>query len=222
MTKKLTIVLLAIASASASLAQKTKTKSLFDGKTLTGWHFFKGKENNSWEVKDGVLHCKPFDGAEKRADLITDEQFENFELTIEWKISPQGNSGIIYRATEEFNEPYLSGPEYQVLDDVGYPGKIEDWQKTASNYGMYVSAVAPKSVGEWNLTKIIVNGNKVEHWLNGKKAVSYEFGSEDWNKKKAASKWNEAKGYGKAKEGGIDLQDHGGEVWYKNISIKTL
>jgi hypothetical protein len=222
MTKKLTILLIVITSTSASFAQKSATKSLFDGKTLTGWHFFKGKENNSWEVKDGLLHCKPFDGAEKRTDLLTDEQFENFELTIEWKISPQGNSGIIYRATEEFNEPYLSGPEYQVLDDVGYPGKIEDWQKTASAYGMYVSAVAPKALGEWNLTTISVRGNKVEHWLNGKKAVSYELGSADWQKKKAASKWNEAKGYGKAKKGSIDLQDHGNEVWYRNIRIKTF
>lgn len=197
---------------------------LFNGKNLDGWRFYKNKENNSWEITtDGLLHCKGFDGNEKRANLITVNQYENFELNWEWKIASQGNSGVMFRVTEEFEEPYLSGPEYQLLDDIGYPGKVEDIHKTASDYDMYIrSASQPKSVGEWNTSKIIVNGNHVEYWLNGTRAVEYELGSEDWKKRKAASKWNEARGYGAAKKGHICLQDHGGEVWFRNIVIKPF
>jgi hypothetical protein len=195
---------------------------LFDGKTLAGWRFFKDKENNSWEVMDGTLHCKPFDGNEKRADLITTEQYEDYELTWEWKISSQGNSGVMYKVTEEFDQPYLSGPEYQLLDDMGYPGKVEEWQKTSSNYGMHIATnAAPKPIGEWNISKIVVSGDHIEHWLNGKKVVDYELGSDDWQVRKAGSKWKEATGYGAAKKGHIALQDHGGEVWFRNIAIKT-
>lgn len=198
-------------------------QALFNGKDLSGWKFYKGKENNSWEVVDGTLHCKPFDGNEKRTNLITDNQYENFELNWEWKISAQGNSGVMYKVTEEFDEPYLSGPEYQLLDDVGYPGKIEEWQKTAANYGMHTAPEAkPKLVGEWNTSKIVADGNHVEHWLNGTKVVEYELGSEEWKKIKSTSKWNEAAGYGAAKKGHIALQDHGGEVWFRDIRITEI
>ncbi len=198
--------------------------ALFNGKNLDGWRFYKSKENNSWEVaEDSSLHCKPFDGNEKRANLITTDQYENFELNWEWKISAQGNSGVMFRVTEEFDEPYLSGPEYQLLDNIGYPGKVEDFHKTGSDFDMYAAQNAkPKSVGEWNSSKIIVNGNHVEYWLNDSKVVEYELGSEDWQKRKADSKWNEAVGYGAAKKGHICLQDHGGEVWFRNIVIKSL
>jgi hypothetical protein len=201
-----------------------ETTSLFNGKNLDGWRFYKNKENNSWEVTtDGLLHCKRFDGNEKRADLVTDTEFENFELTWDWKISHQGNSGVMFGVVEIYDEPYLSGPEYQLLDDVGYPGRIEDWQKTASNYAMHVAAEAkPTLAGEWNSSKILVNQSHVEHWLNGTKVVEYELGSEDWKARKEKSKWSGAIGYGASKKGRICLQDHGGEVWFKNISILVL
>ncbi len=203
--------------------KKSDGQSLFNGRDLTGWRFYKNGENNSWEVQDGTLHCKPFDGNEKRANLITNNQYENFDLSWQWKISAQGNSGVMFRVTEEFDEPYLSGPEYQMLDDMGYPGKVEEWQKTASNYGMHVAVGAnAKPIGEWNESKIIVNGNHVEHWLNGAKVLEYELGSEDWAKRKAESKWNEASGYGEAKKGHIALQDQGGEVWFRNIKIAEI
>jgi Domain of Unknown Function (DUF1080) len=210
--------------ASCQTKPAENSTSLFNGKDLTGWQFFKGKENNSWEVTaDGLLHCKPFDGNEKRADLITAVDYENFELTWDWKIGAQGNSGVMFGVVETYDEPYLSGPEYQLLDDVGYPGKIEDWQKTSANYGMHVAEGAqPKPVGEWNTSKIVVNKNHVEHWLNGKKVVDYELGSDDWKERKAKSKWNEAPGYGATPKGRICLQDHGGEVWFKNISVVVL
>lgn len=216
----LKITLLAILVSGCQSKETNQGTPLFNGKDFSGWRFYKGRENNSWEVVDGVLHCKPFDGNDKRADLITDKQYENFELSWEWKLLAQGNSGMMFRVTEEFDEPYLSGPEYQMLDDIGYPGKIEEWQKTGANYGMHIAEGArPKAIGEWNESKIIVNGNRVEHWLNGKKVVTYQLGSADWKERKAKSKWNEAAGYGAATKGHIAIQDHGSEVWVRNVSI---
>ncbi len=203
---------------------QSEATSLFNNKNIDGWRFYKNKESNSWEVTpDGLLHCKPFDGYEKRADLVTENEYENFELTWEWKISHQGNSGVMFGVVEIYDEPYLSGPEYQLLDDVGYPGRIEDWQKTASNYAMHVAATAkPNPAGEWNNSKLVVNNNQVEHWLNGTKVVEYELGSEDWKARKEKSKWNGMVGYGASKKGRICLQDHGGEVWFRTISILPL
>lgn len=216
----LKITLLAILVSGCQSKETNQGTPLFNGKDFSGWRFYKGRENNSWEVVDGVLHCKPFDGNEKRADLITDKQYENFELSWEWKLPAQGNSGMMFRVTEEFDEPYLSGPEYQMLDDIGYPGKIEEWQKTGANFGMHVAEGAqPKAIGEWNESKLIVNGNHVEHWLNGKKVVTYQLSSEEWKERKAKSKWNEAAGYGAAPKGHIAIQDHGSEVWVRNVSI---
>ncbi|MBS1508094.1 MAG: DUF1080 domain-containing protein [Bacteroidetes bacterium] len=210
-------------------AQKTEGwKLLFDGKTLNGWQNFKGRKNNTWEVANGTLHCKALNekvkgDGDERGDIMTADEFENFEFTCEWKISPKGNSGIIYRATEEFDQPYYSGPEYQLIDDLGYTPQQTDVHLTAANYDMH--ATTPKTlkpVGEWNSTKIVVNGKHVEHWLNGQKVVEYELGSPDWTKRKEASKWKEAKGYGLATKGHIDLQDHGSEAWFKNVMIKVL
>jgi hypothetical protein len=198
-------------------------KLLFDGKSTAGWQTYKNKESNSWKVEDGVLHCVAADSADKRADLRTVNQYSNFALAFDWKIGYQGNSGVIYRATEEFDEPYLSGPEYQLLDDVGYPGEWTDKNMTAANYDMHAAEnkkLNPQ--GEWNTSKIVVNGNHVEHWLNGGKVVEYEFGSDDWKALKDGSKWKEEAGYGMASTGYIDLQDHGGEVWFRNIMIKEL
>lgn len=219
----LKITLLAILISGCQSKETNQGTPLFNGKDFSGWRFYKGRENNSWEVVDGVLHCKPFDGNDKRADLITDKQYENFELSWEWKLLAQGNSGMMFRVTEEFDEPYLSGPEYQMLDDIGYPGKIEEWQKTGANYGMHVAESAkPKPIGEWNESKIIVKGNHVEHWLNGKKVVAYELGSDDWKERKAKSKWNEAVGYGATTKGHIAIQDHGSEVWVRNLNILEI
>jgi hypothetical protein len=154
---------------------------------------------------------------------MTTEQFENFELAFDWKISQGGNSGVMFHVTEEFDRPYLTGPEYQVIDDKGYNGELKDSQLTGSNYDMHPAVNAkPNPIGEWNQSRIVVNGNHVEHWLNGTKVVEYELNSADWKKRKAASKWKDAKKYGIEKKGAIDIQDHDHEVWYKNIMIKTL
>jgi len=200
-------------------------KSLFDGQSMKGWVTFKNKENNSWEVVDGTLHCKsPEDTtASKRADIRTTEEFENFEFTFDFKIAPKHNSGVMFRVTEEYDVPYGSGPEFQVIDDAGYANPLKPTQLTAANYDMHVAENKNlKPAGEWNTGKLVVNGNHVEHWLNGVKVVEYEFASDDWKKRVAESKWKEFPGYGKAKKGYLDLQDHGGEVWFRNLFVKTL
>ncbi len=215
-----------VAAVQLSDAQKADGwELLFDGVTMNGWRVFKNKDNASWEVKDGTLHCVAFDDRKtpERSDILTSDDYENFELSVDWKIAPKGNTGIIYRATEEFDEPFLSGPEYQLVDDAGYPGTLADVNKTACNYDMQIAEnkkVNP--IGEWDTSKIVVNGNHVEHWLNGDRVLQYELGSADWKKRKAGSKWKDAVGYGAAKKGHIDLQDHGDEAWFRNIMIRKL
>jgi hypothetical protein len=199
--------------------------SLFDGQTLAGWRTYQNKPADSWTVKDGTLYCKgsTTDKSDRRADLITTGQYENFDLSLDWKISPQGNSGIMYLVTEEYPAAYLSGPEYQLIDDNNFPEKLEDWQKTAANYAMDAAPTAqPKPVGEWNHTRIVVNNGHVEHWLNGTKVVDYQLWTDDWKAKKTTGKWKDAAGYALSKKGHIALQDHGSEAWFKNIKIKEL
>jgi Domain of Unknown Function (DUF1080). len=198
---------------------------LFDGKTMNGWRTYQNKPSDSWVVNNGTLYCKgsATNKSDKRADLITNDQFENFDLSLDWKISPQGNSGIIYMVTEQYPASYLSGPEYQIIDDNNFPEKLENWQKTAANYAMNPApAAVPNPVGEWNHTRIVVNNGHVEHWLNGKKVVEYELWTDEWKKNKMAGKWKDAPGYGQSKRGHIALQDHGSEAWFKNIRIRQL
>lgn len=205
--------------------QKQNWKLLFNGKTMVGWRTYQNKPADSWSVNNGALYCKGSmtNKSDKRSDLITDDQFENFDLDIDWKISSGGNSGIMYMVTEEFPAAYLSGPEYQLIDDNNFPEKLEDWQKTGANYAMDPAPAAiTKPIGEWNHTEIIVNNGHVQHWLNGKKIVEYELWTDDWKKKKMAGKWKDAPGYGLSKKGHIALQDHGSEAWFRNIKIKEL
>jgi len=195
---------------------------LFDGKTMNGWKTYKGKEQEGWIIANGELFCKE-EGVKKRADLITAEMYENYELLIDWKISPKHNSGIVYRCTEENGASYESGPEYQLIDDAGYPSKLSDKQLSGANYDMNApTSKVAKPVGEFNQTKIVVNKAHVEHWLNGVKVVEYELWTPEWEKTKAGSKWRDVKSYGMSKTGYIALQDHGGGVSFKNIKLRKL
>jgi Domain of Unknown Function (DUF1080) len=199
--------------------------TLFDGRTLNGWHSYQNKQTQNWSAKDGVLHCAGSgdNTTATHADLVTNDTFQNFELSIDWKISPQGNSGILYMVQETMPSSYQTGPEYQVIDDTGYPEKLEDWQHTGANYAMNPAPTAKyKPAGEWNHTRIIVNNGHVEHWLNGNKIVEYELWSDDWKARKAAGKWKDTPEYGMNKTGHIALQDHGSEAWFKNIKIHRL
>ena len=200
-------------------------KSLFDGTTLSGWKIYRNLENDSWEVHDQTLHCKAKskDANNKRSDLITIDQYENFEFTFDWKIAPKSNSGIMFHVTEEFEQPYATGPEYQLIDNEGYPEKLRDVQLTGANYDMHVANVTTLNApGEWNSGKIIVQQNHVEHWLNGTMVVSYELGTAEWKAKLKQSKWKDYPSYGLAQKGHLDLQDHGDEVWFRNLFIKPL
>jgi hypothetical protein len=209
-----------------TLSPSEKTKGymlLFNGTSTTGWRTYQNK-HGSWSVEDNTLYChKMPDG--HYADLITNDQYENFELQVDWKIEPNANSGIMYMVTEQYEQSYLSGPEYQLLDNKGYEGKVEDYQKTAAAYAIKAPGVdATKPVGEWNHTVISVNKGHVEHWLNGKKVVEYELWSAEWKAAKEHGKWKDAAGYGMSKMGHIALQDfHGdGKVWFKNIKLRKL
>ncbi len=205
--------------------KKEGWKLLFDGKTMNGWRVYQNKTATSWEVANGELHARGSvtDKTDKRSDIITTDQYDNFELSIDWKISKQGNSGIMYHVTEEFDAAYKSGPEYQIIDDIGFPEHLEEWQKTGADYAMHLTTSRPtKPVGEYNHTVIKVNGTHVEHWLNGVKIVEFEAWTPEWNALKAKGKWKDAPGYGLAKKGYIALQDHGSEVWFKNIKLRKL
>jgi hypothetical protein len=198
-------------------------KLLFDGKTTHGWHTYKGKEvGDQWKAGHGTLSLVHKEG-KHGGDIVTDDSFDNFDLAIEWKVTPGANSGIMYRVSETEDAPYFTGPEYQILDNEKHPDGKHKETSAASCYALYApSKDVTKPVGEWNKTRIVVKGNFVEHWLNDVKVVEYEFGSDDWNKKVAASKFHEWKKFGTIKKGGIDLQDHGDDVAYRNIKIRVL
>lgn len=199
---------------------------LFDGASMNGWRIFKGLKNNSWEVTDGTLHCKPFNdnGVNDRSDLVTDMQFQNFDLRFEWKITPQANTGVMYHVREDLQETYMTGPEFQIVDDEGYPGEPEDTQLTGSVYHMYAATAGKKlnPVGEWNESRIVVDNNKAEHWVNGSKVAEYTIQSDDWKAKISSSKWKDFPQFGVPEKGHIALQDHRNEVWFRNLKIKTL
>jgi len=204
---------------------------LFNGENLDGWKRYNADEIGPlWKVDNGTILVEGEGLGEGSGEwggsLITVEQFGNFELEVEWKISPGGNSGILYHVVEspEYSHAYDTGPEYQVLDDGGWQGELTDAQKAGSNYDMY-AAPADKTLnpaGEWNSSKIIYNNGHVEHWLNGKLTVEFEEGSEDFQQRYEASKWPEYSGWNKYKTGSIALQDHGAPVWFRNIRIKRL
>lgn len=199
---------------------------LFDGRTTNGWRGFQKDDltiDEGWYAYQGTLAAAGT-GGDIGGDIVTERTFENFIFKTEWKISEGGNSGILYLVGENgYPAVYATGPEYQLLDDIGYPEPLEDWHYTAANYGMHAPDDAPvKPAGEWNTTQIIVDNGIVEHWLNGKKVVEYELWSDEWKELVESGKWSDFPDYGKYSEGHIALQDHGDEVWFRNMKIKEL
>ncbi|MBO6574497.1 MAG: DUF1080 domain-containing protein [Rhodothermales bacterium] len=196
---------------------------LFDGTSLDNFRGFKRDTvPESWTIDDdGAL---TFAVSDDRGDLVTRDTFGDFELELEWKISPAGNSGIIYRASEEFDAPWMTGPEYQILDNTAHPdANFGDDRKAGANYDMHpANPDAVAEVGEWNTTRIVARGNNVEHWLNGEMVVSYELYSDDWNERLANSKWTDFPEYGRRMSGVIAFQDHDDPVYYRNIRVKPL
>lgn len=194
-------------------------KLLFDGKTLKGWRGFRSEDvPTGWEVRDGVLWRIASGG-----DLLTARRYRNFELSLDWNISAGGNSGILYRVLDAGDAPYESGPEMQVLDDARHPDGRSRLTAAGSVFGLYpVPAGIVRPAGEWNTVRIVVDGNHVQHWLNGHKVVDYQLGSPDWAQRVANSKFRQWPLYGTAREGFIALQDHESDVAFRNIKIKVL
>ena len=161
-----------------------------------------------------------------RADLASEGEYTNFEFSIDWKATEAGNSGLMYGVVEDekYGAAWMTGPEYQLLDDVGFPEELEDVQLTAADYD--VSAATEdkplKPVGEWNTSRIVVNGNHVEHWLNGAKVLEFVRWSDEWEALKNASKWQEHADYGMAATGHIVIQDHGSVFWFRNIKVREI
>lgn len=200
---------------------------LFDGKTLNGWRDYNGDSLTApWFVEDEMIQARGT-GADEHGYIVTNKTYENFELVWDWMIAEGGNSGVLYHVVEnpKFDVPYITGPEYQLIDNLGYPDPLEEWQKTAADYAMYVPDVSKlkiKPSGEWNTSKIVFDNGHVEHWLNGEKVLEFEAWTDDWFERKHAGKWENAPEYGLAKKGVICLQDHGSAAWFRSIKIKEL
>ena len=194
-------------------------RTLFDGRSLDAWRGFRNSRVPAgWQVVDSAL-TRVAEGG----DLITRDEFGDFELTLDWKVPEGGNSGIMYRVTEDAAATYETGPEMQVLDDARHKDGQSRLTSAGSAYGLYAApAGVVKPAGEWNAVRIVVRGNLVEHWLNGSKVVEYELGSPDWEAKVKASKFKQWPGYGRAASGHIALQDHGDRVAYRDIKIRAL
>ena len=202
-------------------------QSLFDGKSLTGWHAFNkpGKVEN-WTIIDGTLVCLGAAEWDTGGDIVSDDEYENFELSWDWKIDKGGNSGVMYHVIEDqkYKAPWETGPEYQLIDDFSYPQKLENWQLTGGDYAMNPPSEKKTlhPVGEWNSSKIVFNNGHVEHWLNGEMIVEFTAWDENWHEERETGKWKDYPDYGSAKKGRIALQDHGNKAYFKNINIKQL
>lgn len=200
---------------------------LFDGETLNGWRDYNGVAlTGPWEVVDGTIQADGR-GSDASGYIVTDKIYENFELSWDWKISKGGNSGLLYHVVErpQYNVPYVTGPEYQLIDDVNFEEKLEDWQRCGVDYAMHLpdfSAMKVNPAGEWNNSKIIFDNGHVTYFMNGKKTVEFDAWSDDWFARKNSGKWSNAPEYGLARKGLICLQDHGYPAWFRNIKIKEL
>jgi hypothetical protein len=208
------------ASALLTAAERAEGwRLLFDGQTTAGWRGYKRQSvPDGWQVIAGELTRVSGGG-----DIITIDQFGDFELALEWKVGPAGNSGVFYRIAESGDQTYHTGIEMQVLDDAGHADGQARLTSAGSLYGLYpVPAGVVKPSGQWNSARILARGNHVEHWLNGQQVVEAELWSPDWNTRLAASKFTEWPGFARETRGHIGLQDHGDRVAYRNIKIREL
>jgi hypothetical protein len=231
------LVLPACASASKDGSGKagaataaTKTESgwvtLFDGgdpsKNFRG--FRKDAIPSAWVVKDGCLvHQKTAGDHTAAGDLVTREQYGSFELELEWKVTPGGNSGIFYHATEDTNNIWENAPEMQILDDSTHNDGKDRLTSAGADYALYPAPVgAVKPVGQWNQVRIVADKGHIQYFLNGVKMCDFTRGSDDWKGRVARSKFSKMPRYATNARGHIGLQDHGDEVWFRNIRVRSL
>ena len=208
-----------VGAKSEAAAKKAGARVLFDGKSTAAWRGFKRDAfpARGWAVKQGTLH--PIIGGD-RVDLVTRDMYKDFDLQLEWKVGPSGNSGVMYDVAETEAETYHTGPEMQVLDDAAH----KDGQNPKTSAGSLYALIAPgaqvvKPAGQWNKARIVKKGNHVEHWLNGTKIVEYELGSPALAALIADSKFKEWPRFAKEGQGHIVLQHHGDPAWFRNVRI---
>jgi hypothetical protein len=194
-------------------------KPLFNGRTLEGWRgFTSAVPPSGWAVIDGTLARTGPGG-----DILTAEEFGDFELRLQWKIAEGGNSGIFFRVVNAGSQVWESGPELQILDNARHADGKNPLTSAGSNYGLHAPVRdVTRPVGEWNDVRLLVAGARVEHWLNGVKVVEYELWSPEWESLVKRSKFVTMPAYARAKRGRIALQDHGDPVWFRNITIRPL
>jgi hypothetical protein len=213
-------------SAQNALSAKEKSegwKLLFDGTSTKGWRNYRSdKVTDRWKVSNGELYLDKSVTA-GAGDIMTDEEFQDYELSLEWKISPCGNSGIIFNVVEDekFKNTYNSGPEMQVLDNTCHPDAKIAKHRAGDLYDLIaVSKETVKPAGEWNHVRIVSKNSKMEFWLNETKVVDFTMHTPEWKKMVANSKFKSMPGFAEAKKGHIALQDHGDAVWFRNIKIR--
>ena len=214
------VVLIGAALFGEASQSTTKWRVLFDGTSLDAWRGYKiDKVPPGWTIADGSLLKQASVG-----DIVSKDEFGDFELELEWKIGEAGNSGIFYRGTEEYDHIYWSAPEYQLLDDINASDNKTRFTCAGAAYALYPSPTGHlKPVGEWNQTRILAKGSHVEHWLNGVKLLEYELWSPDWEAKVKASKFAAYPHFGRAKKGHIALQgDHTGVLAFRNIRVREI
>lgn len=207
-------------------AQGDGFKPMFDGKTLNGWRGYNKPDTagTRWKVENGLVTIPGTNEGDTKGqrDLITDATYDQFDIKWEWKIALGGNSGLKYFVLED--QPSAIGHEYQMIDDERHPdAKIGPHRQTAAFYDVFPAADRPlKPAGEWNTSEVIVKGNHVEHWLNGKRVLQYELDSPELRAAVAKSKFKDIARFGKPQKGHILIQDHGDQVWFRNVTIKPL
>ena len=199
--------------------------NLFDGKSLQGWRGYKAADASKtrWQVEDGTLTVGAADGSDTRGarDLISTGTYDNFELAFEWKVAPGGNSGVKYFVLEDRDSAI--GHEYQIIDDTKHAdAKIGPHRQTAAFYDVLpASNRKTKPAGEWNESRVVVNGRNVEHYLNGTRVLQYELSSPALQAAVDKSKFKGIERFGKPQKGHILLQDHGDRVWYRSVRIRA-
>jgi hypothetical protein len=227
------IVLYACTSSSTSQSDQPSSdssnewKQLFDGKSTAGWRSYNSNAiGAAWKVEDGVLFLdNSITTKEDRGDIITNDEFEDFEFSIDWKIDSCGNSGIFFNVIEDpkYSAVYYTGPEMQVLDNNCHPDAKIIKHRAGDLYDLIsVNKETVKPAGEWNEARIVSKDGNYEFWLNGTKTVEFKMHDQKWNEMVSASKFATMPDFGKASKGHIALQDHGDKVWYRNIKIREL